>query len=336
MFVFLTEARIKSSSDKIVVRRIRTCDFVRLAEILNTAFQREIAIVGLETNRLMDFRKYHTFVEVLYPIFDFFHRDYSTILVASLKDKVVGEVHVVPLGKRIWTIDSLAADPNRSGKGVGFSLIKGSVEYIAKKGGKRALSSIRTDNMPALKIAQKLGFQPYQKSTMLFHSVKASSSTVGTSKDGSIRKLKSTDAHKVFEICKASNPTRVYERELQPKDFEIHLLNSPSEWMQNRLTQVNSEKLVVESKGEIVAYAHLTYTSPNEAARIDPLCISLSSDVPKIVDMLLRHTADFLSDKGITTLITTVNDECQEMIKVLEQKGFRKVASFHEIVKNLY
>lgn len=330
MFCLATQAKERNFSDKIVVRRIKTKDFIRLLQILNTAFQREITIVGLDSSRLLSFKRYHAFIEMFYPVFDFFHKDYPAILVATLADKVVGEVHLAPVGKRMWTIDSLAVDPSYSGRGIGYHLIKGSTEYIKKKRGKKALSSIRTDNIPALKIAEKLGFLPFQKTSLFFHEIK-NQPNARIPRDVSIKGFQPTDAEEVFKVCKVADPTKTKAYIMSPKDFHT----SPLEWALNRMLQLHSEKLVLEVEGRIVGYAHVTYTSQHEAAKIESFCLLPNPDLPRLADALLIHILNSLAERNIKKVIVNLNEKREETIETIKQKGFRPLASFYEITKKL-
>lgn len=330
MFTLVTQTKEKGISGEIIVRRIKTKDFTRLSEILNMAFRREITIVGLDLSRLLSFQKYHTIIEMFYYVFDFLHKDYPTILVATLEDKVVGEVHLVPRGKRIWTIDSLAVDLNYSGRGIGYNLIKSSVGYIKKKRGRKALSSIRTDNAPALKIAERLGFLPFQKTSLFFHEIKNLPNT-SIPPDISIRKFQPTDAKEVFKVCKDADPAKTEAYNMSPKDF----LTSPLERLLNRMLQLHSEKLVVEVDGRIVGYARITYTSQHEAAKIESLCLLSNPYFTRLAKAFLTYILNFLAERKIKKVIASLNEKCEETIETVKQKGFRPIASFYEITKKL-
>lgn len=330
MFALTMQTKEKDVSRKIIVRRIKTRDFTSILQVLNKAFQKEIVIIGLDSSRLLSFKKYHVLIEMFYPVFDFFHKDYPIILVAALENKVVGEVHLTPVGKRIWTIDSLAVDPGYSGRGIGYHLIKGSAEYIMTKRGKRALSSIRTDNVHALKIAEKLGFLPFQKTSLFFHEIKAPPNARLLS-GLVIRGFQPTDAEEVFKVCKVADPTKTQAYNMSPKDF----LTSPLEWVLNRMLQLRSEKIVIKVGGKIVGYAHISYTSQHEAAKIENFCFLPQPDFPRLAEALLIYTLNFLAERNIKKVLVNLDEKRKETIETIKQNGFQPLASFYEITKKL-
>lgn len=319
-----------SGERAVVVRRIRSGDFVRLNEILNSAFQREVAIVGFDSGRLMGFRKYHRIAEVLYGIFDFFHKDYPTILVATIDNRVVGEVHLVPLRDGVWALDSLATDPVYTKQGAGYNLIKGAIEYITRKRGRKALSSIRTDNTPALKIAEKLGFTPYQKTIVHYHQIASIPETTSTP-DFRIRKFQSTDADEAFKIMTETDPTKTQASEMTPKNLQTTLIEN----LINRALQAHSEKLIIETQNKIAGYAHVTYTSPKEAARIEALCTLSGINGNNLTETMLIHMLKLLKRKNLTKVTITIDEKRQNTIEILKKLGFTPIASFHEISKQL-
>lgn len=321
---------MKSTNTPVVIRPIKKGDFDALFTVLSKAFTREIEIRGFDSQRFQRNAKLYCLTKLLMPAFDFFRKDYPTILVATLENKVVGEVHLVPLGKKIWTIDSLAVDPTYSGRGIGYNLIKGSVEYIVKRRGKKALSSIRTDNAPALKIAERLGFSPFQKNHVFFQEMK-NPPEASIPPDVLIRRFQSTDAEEVFKVCKVADPTKTKAYNMSPKDF----LTSAFEWVLNRMLQLRSEKLVLEVEGRIVGYAQIAYTSQHEAAKIECFCILPNPDFPRLAEALLTDILNFLARKNIKKVRVSLDEKREETIEAIKQKGFRPLASFHEITKKL-
>jgi GNAT superfamily N-acetyltransferase len=257
------------------------------------------------------------------------NKDYPTILVATLEDEVVGQVHIVPLGKGIWTIDSLAVDPSYIKRGVGGHLIEGSTEYIKMKRGKKAISSIRTDNAPALRIAEKLGFSPFQTTSSYFCEIDPQSTKIP--ENVVIEGFAPNDSEGVFEICRVVDPTKTKAYHVSPRDF----LTSPLEWISNKMLHLRSEKVVLRVDDRIVGYAHVIYTTPHEAAKIKSFCFTPNPDLKRLEDALLAYVLNLLLKRNIRRVILNLNRERERMIETIKQRGFRHLASFYEISKNL-
>lgn len=313
-----------------IIRRLKKRDLDALYEILSRSFAREMELRGFDSQRFWRSAKLYRLAGFLMPFLDFFHMDYPTILVASSGKNAVGEVHLVPVKAGIWTIDSLAVDPIYSGRGIGRQLIKGSVEYITKKRGRKALSSIRTDNTPALKIAERLGFSPFQKTDVFLLEMKRPPRSC-IPNGISIRGFQSSNAEEVFKICEVADPTRTEAYSLSPKD----LLTFPIEWLLNRMLKLQSEKLILEVGGRIIGYAHVTYTSQYEAGRIESFCLLPNPDFPRLAEALLTFILNLLAERNIRKVIISLDEKRKETIESLKRKEFRLIASFCQISKKL-
>jgi ribosomal protein S18 acetylase RimI-like enzyme len=307
----------------ILVRRIKAEDIPSVLRLFKAAFHREISLVGLDPDRLLGFRKYRFVIGAFYGLCDLLHIDFPTILVATHKDNVVGEVHLTPLGRRIWTIDSLAVDPSCSRRGVGFTLIKESVDYVAKRQAQKVISSMRTDNVPANKIAQKLGYRIFEERIVLMSKIGKLPKFLDN--DVLTREAKPKDAKGIFEIARTTDSTKIKAFEITPEVFSDSLFQI----IIDRITGTHSQKFVAETQDKIVAYGRVVYTSPIEAARIEPFYTPMSSDLPKVAGSLLSKTADYLSARKITRIITSVNAEHREAIETLTRLGFTPIANMY-------
>jgi len=321
---------MKAPNTQIIIRPIARGDFNALFLLLSRAFTRAIEIRGFDPQRFQRNARLYSLSKFVIPLFDLFHKDYPALLVAVSEDRIVGEVHLVPIGKRTWTIDSLAVDPTYSGQGIGRNLIREAIEYAKKRRGKKVLSTIRTDNTPALKIAERLGFTPLQKTEVFFQ--KTENQTAATiPPNASIRRFRPIDAKDVFTICDLADPRRTEAYNMTPKDF----INSVLDLVLDKMLQLHSERLVLEAERRIVGYAKITYTSRREAAKVEYFCILPSPHLPRLADALLTFILNYLEQKNIERVRISIGENRKETIESLKQKGFQRLTSLYEIAKNL-
>jgi ribosomal protein S18 acetylase RimI-like enzyme len=319
----LTGFDMETPHTETVVRPLKGADLEQLLAILKKAFKREIEIGGFDTQRFERNARFYRLMKFLMPVFDIFSKDYSTILVATLGDELVGEVHLNPFGKRMWTIDSLAVDPACGRRGIGFALIEESVDYLAKRKAEKILSSMRTDNIPANKIARKLGYAIFEERVTLigeldkvpkFHS-----------SDILVREAKSKDTKQIFEIAKTADTVKTQAFETAPTDFAGSLFKT----IMDRITGAHSKKFVAEMQGKIVGYAQTIYTSPKEASRIEPFYLPTSSNLSRIANSLLTEISEHLLARKMTKVITSVSTERKETITTLNKLGFTPIANMY-------
>jgi ribosomal protein S18 acetylase RimI-like enzyme len=294
-----------------------------LLELTQRAFKAEIEMGGFDEQRFKRTAKLYSLTRFLMPILDLFHIDYPTILVATIDDKVVGEAHLAPFKKRMWTIDSLAVDPTCRGRGVGFDLIKRSVDYLAKRQARRVLSSMRVDNTSANRIAQKLGYEIFEERTTLLREA------VGFVKPDNygifVRDVKPKDAKRIHEMAQTIDAVRTQAFEIHPEDFS----GSLSQTVMNKLKGTYSKRFVAESDGQVVGYAQVVYTTPKEAASAELLCPYRSDELSKIASTLLNRIADHIIPRGIKRIIVSVSRARKEETEALTSLGFTPIADMY-------
>jgi L-amino acid N-acyltransferase YncA len=317
----------KLVADEIVVRRIKAEDIPSVLRLFKAAFQHEISMVGLDSNRLLGFRKYRFLIGIFYRACDLLHVDYPTILVATIKDKVVGEVHLTPLGRRIWTIDSLAVDPDNTRYGIGRCLIKESEDYAIRKGAKKVLTSMRTDNVPAIRIAQKLGYEIYEKRVVLLCELDKLSSTGGSS-NILTRKAKMGDAEQICEIAKKVDPVGTQIYETTPKDFT----ESATEKLIRKITGTQFTKYVAEQQGKFLGYASVAHTSPKEAARVEALYLPLTENTLAVASSLLSKMRNHLFTREVSKITAELSGARTETLDALARLGFTPIANTYGFI----
>lgn len=320
------ETKMKTSDKQILVRPIKKGDFDRLFIVLSKAFKRELEIVGFDSQRFSRNAKLYSTLKFLLPIFNFLHLGFPTVLVAEADNKVVGEVDLVPWGKGIWTIDSLAVDPDYTGRGIGLSLIKGSVRYASQRG-RKILTSIRADNLPALRIAEKLGYKIFEERVLLFHRLGDYSLAKVEGQNVLIRGAKSKDAKHIYEIAKAVDPEKVHAYEITPEDF----VSSVSKTVSSKMIGTHSKSFVAEAGGKILGYAHIVYTSPLEAARIESFYIESSKNFSEVASSLLNKASSFLRARKIRKVTANFNVSSKDATESFTRFGFTPFAHVYSV-----
>ena len=317
-------------SEEIVVRRIRKNDFVQFFEVLQRAFGREIEIVGLDLQRLFRIAKFYNLIDVLFRILGFMKIHPPTVLVAISKCEVVGGVHIVPFGNKIWTIDSLVVDPNFRRRGLGALLISEALKYIWNGRGEKALTYVRADNLPGLKIRKRLRGRFFDKRVLMIYELGENSvrNFQGTSL---IREVKPEDALRIYQLCQTFDCKKMREFQLTPRNF----LYSTSERVMSRLGLLFSKKWVLEEKGRIIGYSHVTYTSPKEAAKIEAFCLLPSTHMSNFAILLLNKIFSNLQERGIKKVVASLSEESKEMVEILKSLGFEPVGTFYGVAHDL-
>lgn len=321
----------RASLNEIVVRRIKKKDFAQFFDVVRRAFSNEIEIVGLDLHRFSYIVKFYNLIDPLSRLLDTLNVHSPTILVAVLKDDIiVGGVHIVPFGNGVWTIDSLAVDPNYGRFGIGARLISEALKYVWDGRGERALTYVRADNLPSLRIRKKLRGEFFDRRVLLLSEMNKNFD-VNPKSDFFIREVKAKDLSQVYKLCHILDSKKAVAFRIAPEKF----LYSPLERLLSKLGFSFSKRLVMETHGKIVGYVHLTYASSEEAAKIESFYVVGPSDLYYRTALLLRRVFDILQKRNIKKVTVSLSEDLKETIQILESLGFKKLASFYGIAHEL-
>lgn len=320
-----------SSASKIIVRRIRKKDFAQYLRVLKVSFSEEIEIVGLDLRRLLSIIRFYNLIDLASRVLDTLNIYLPTILVAiSEDDMIVGGVHIAPFGNSVWTIDSLVVDPNYRRSGIGVRLISEAIKYVWNGRGERALTYVRADNLPSMKIRKRLRGEFFDKRVLLLSELNKALD-IDAKDDFLIREVKSKDLLQIFNLCRELDFKKATEFRITSRAF----LNSPLEHLLGKLGLASSKRLVLEAKGRVVGYIHFTYASPKEAAKIESFYIAGPSDLYHRTTLLLGRVFGALQERNIKKVTISVSEDWKEMIQILENVDFKPIASFYGIAHNL-
>jgi len=322
------DTEIEEMLEKMVIRPIRKKDFDQLFRLVNHSFRREIEITGLDLQRLSRVAKLYRMVEMLLPVFEVFDRDFETILVAVSGNRLIGEIHVVPHGKEIWSLDSSAVDVMFRRRGIYKRLLKESLRYVSERNGERVVTSLWADNVAPVIMTKRLGFEIFEKEVLLQFEVDGIPSVEFD--DGvSLREVESADVDRIFEICEVLSSKKMKAYKTTPEDF----LDSLFTRIMSRITWSSSKKWVLEMRGEIVGYVHVTYVPPQQAGRIESFYVLPSDKSSRLTSVFLSKILEFLATRNIKKVTTSLNEEWKETIEIFKCFGFKPIASVYEMIK---
>lgn len=316
------------TTDEIVIRRVRGSEIYQVIKLITEAFEREISITGLDVRRLWRMARFYRLLSYFYCFLDVLSIDFETILVAVTHGKVVGEIHAVPHGKRVWSLDSAAVDSRFRGRGIFKNLLKEALEYISERQGERVITSLWTTNIAPVKVTNRLKFEVFEEKALLYLE-DINALHLKTKGNINIRNAERTDVKKIHEVRKALCPKQIEICKTAAENFSESIIQR----LRNRITKVNSKKWIMELKGKVIGYAKVTYTSTEEAANIESFYVLPSEAFSEHIGILLNEVLAFLKLQNIRMVTASINNEWKEVIRRFESSGFRFIASIYEMVK---
>lgn len=321
--------RKPETSEGIVVQRVGRKDLSRVFELISEAFPTEISLGGFDPRRLKRLVKLYSILNVFFTILDFLHINFETILVAVADGQVVGELHLVPQGKGIWSLDSSAVDRKFRGRGIYRRLMRESLRYISQRHGEKIVTSLWATNVPAVKITSELRFQTLEEKTLLIRGETNETSLLETKGNAEIRELKQHDIEQVFGICKTLDPKRTEVYNVTPGDFlGTSLMN-----LRNKMVGFHSKQWVLVVKGQVAGYVKVSYTSVEEAGSIESFYVLSVNNSSELTGYFLKYVLTFLANRNIRRVVTALDREWRETIQTFERFGFKPVATVYERVR---
>lgn len=325
-------SEIEEMLKKMVIRPIRKKDFDQLFELINKSFREQTRFTGLDLQRLSRIAKLRRLIGMLRPLFDAFHRDFEIILVAASGNRLIGEIQLVPLGKKIWNINSIAVDSKFRRCGIGSRLTKEALRYVSERNGKKVSLHVWTDNFPALKIYKKFSFAVFEKEILLLcELLRKPIIKIETDDDVLIREVKPDDISHIRKIFEAVKPKKMQEYKIAPEDFRDSIFSH----IKSRMAWACSKKWVLEMHGEILGYTHVMYVPRQKAGKIESFYVLPSDKSSELTSISLNKVLEFLATRNIKRVIASLNEEWKETIHIFEGFGFKPIASVYRMIKEL-
>lgn len=312
---------------KMVILPITKKYFEPLFELVADAYKKEIEITGGSVQRFSRIAKLYRFVQLSYPVFDLLHKDYETILVAVSEDKLIGYSHILPIGKRIWHIQTTAVDKMYQGRGIFRKLIKADLRYISKKNGERAYTYIP---LYLEKACKELKFYILAKETQFLVEL-GQIPKMDLHEDVSIRDVTSADIEQIYQICTALSPKKTWAFKIEPEDFRDSFVNR----IRTKITWSYSKKWVIEMKGKIVGYTHVTYSPIQQIGEIQSFYVLPSNKSSKLISLLLSEALRFLEKRNIRKVTVFIDDGWKETIEIFASFGFKPITPNYILVNEL-
>lgn len=325
-----TDAEIERLLERMVVCPVRSRDFDGVMKLYSELFKYQPRVTAIDMQRFARVAKLYRLVGIFIPLLSLLRVDLETILVARSGDRIIGEIHVVPHGKRVWSLDSSAVDADFRRRGVYSKLLNESLRYISERYGERVNTSLWTTNAAPLKMTRRLGFRIIETQILLGRE-DGKLTPIVLDKDVAIRGVKSADLEEIYRLCKALSPMKTTAYRIGPQDFRASFLSRAL----GIVTWSRSKKWVLETDGKIMGYIHAVFNPTERTGRIESLLVRPSDRSSHLSSLLLSQVLRLLAEKSVRRLLMSINEEWKETIETVQRFGFKPIASVYEMTKKL-
>jgi len=187
--------------------------------------------------------------------------------------RAIGNVNVGRLGPYSprWLISNVAVRPDYQGRGIAHHLVQAAIDLAREHGGKWAVLQVHTDNVPAGRLYQHLGFEQIAAVTKLHlervrpvtltespsTGPRRARGTLPSSRSGQgrvLRKMSYSEWRKEFELASvAASKEAQWLSPVRAHDFMVGLDQRFSEWLSNLIAGRREHRLAVEEGGRFIA-----------------------------------------------------------------------------------
>lgn len=276
-----------------MIRPVRYSDLEAVREIFIAAFREEYGRRGVDIgHQVSRWRKMYPLLRVL-GLFPNPYRYMLNLHVLEEESRLCGFIQTSPgnEGRTRWHIDYVAVSPDCQGRGIATKLVESTFDRYGALGVKCFTLEVDDQNMPALRLYQKLGFRQYAAVT--YYQAESPPAPRGEAPEG-LRPYKASDAQGLYELYLASTPAPVrLVDSRKPSDFSMGYVARAMAEMRRNLGQVADHRFVVEAKGQVVAYLRVVAQMRDLPHTVQ---VMVNPGYEHLTAGLLDHAAALLAD----------------------------------------
>lgn len=321
------------------VRLAKKRDFEGIKSIFEVAFtdeyaQREVDIV----QRIEKIESFYPLVKAL-SLFPNPYQHVFTVHVAEDSDKIAGLCQMSPRNQNQtrWHIDNIAVHPDFRGQGMAQQLLNACFEYYNERGAMRYTLEVDTQNAPAIKLYEKLGFRRYStlhyskmppKRLAKYKDMETVSVPVGMR----ARKLEDTEA--LLNLYKESIPPhiRVVE-DRSAGDFNLGALQQGAEWLKKAMKRSETFHFVVEDTERNCLVASLDIFAQMRALpHVFQLTVHPSRE--ELAEQLITFALNHVANISINPVLIGSFESQRAKRDAIKEAGFKRLTADFLLVRD--
>jgi len=303
-------------------------DMGQVAALMEEAFGGNLTRQGKEALREMKIMSHFgPFLWLLDRTSPGFHETFRGFVWIE-EGRVVGNVNVGRLApySRRWLISNVAVRSDYQGRSIAHHLVQAAIDLAREHGGKWAVLQVHTDNVPARKLYQHLGFKQIAAVTELhLERVRPVPPSLppasGGERGGALRRRGYSEWRKEYELALAA--TSEEARWLNPvraDQFMIGLDQRLSRWLNQLFTGREEHRLAVGNDGHFVAT--LTVLASRWRGEHSLELVVHPDQRGQLEEMLVTKALNILEDYPQRGVAVSHPAEHQEAVEALKLGGF--------------
>jgi len=228
-------------------------DIGQVAALMEEAFGGNLTRQGREALReLKMMSHFGPFLWLLDRVSPQFHETFRDFVWVE-EGRIVGNVNVGRLGDYSlrWLISNVAVRRDYQGRGIAYHLMQAAIDLAREHGGQWVILQVHTDNTPAHKLYQHLGFEQIAAVTELsLEKVRP----VALTEDSTLRRRSYGEWRKEYKLALAATSKEAqWANPVRAHDFMVGLDQRFSEWLRYLIAGHRKHRLAVEKGDRFIA-----------------------------------------------------------------------------------
>ncbi len=302
----------------VLIRDFRKSDLDDLLRLLPVCNAEEFTATGFDPDHVrgMVNRWFGWGGRFLFGLLGLFGAKPLKFLAAEADGKLVGTTMVEDRGK-LGSISVVMVDPDFRRRGIATRLMTRALEYIRRRGKVRAVLGVLSTNVPAMDMYVKLGFRAFEHSVYFVGETGSFVAPVDVD-EVVIRPFRNDDLDEVYALVVASeDPVRL-------KMYDFRKSNLKTRFLARFFRTSKETKFVAVSNGDVVGYAEVSYTTPNEVGRIGFIHANVEGKKLGVEKLLVNAARRVVEAAGVNRFRIIVPSMQQELIETVKALGFKE------------
>ncbi|MBL7183335.1 MAG: GNAT family N-acetyltransferase [Anaerolineae bacterium] len=236
--------------------------------------------------------------------------------------RIVGNVNVGRIGPYSlrWLISNVAVRLDYQGRGIAHHLVQAAIDLAREHGGKWAVLQVHTDNVPARRLYQHLGFKQIAAVTELrLERVRPVAFT--PVKGFVLRRRNHSEWRKEYELASAvTSKEAQWLRPVRDYHFVVGLDQRLSKWLSNLIKGRREHRLAVEDGGRFIAT--LTVQASRWRGEHSLELMVHPDHRGQLEEMLITKALSILGDYPERGVAVSHPADHREAIEALKLRGF--------------
>jgi ribosomal protein S18 acetylase RimI-like enzyme len=238
------------------------------------------------------------------------------------KAMVETQVAGISRSNAAWQINTVGVSPGYRRRGIARQLVLAAIDDIRKKNMKTITLNVLSNNVPAIRLYESVGFEQYGGTDTLEYDPKGTLPAKISLPEGyAIGEASYRDWQARYELARRVAPTTTQKyRPVSEGDFRVSWLLRPLHALFSRFGSSIQKTFLVRHETSNTAVAEASYSARKKAGgvnylsvKLDPAHADLAAD---LVNMLVHEVAEVSPGHRIEVVVPTQQDAVIAALKV--------------------